>query len=260
MTTRSLPHALRRLIDTYQRYDVEPPAVVPNIEALITAADKADAATFDTTPVEAVAAAALLEGRDPLTDKAVHAAIVGRHLATLASSGALGRVIRGDMARAARDNLDDLVAALQPAFGKAGATFTEAHGILTRAGIEGLTDPRLATASLPIAEAGVTARQADATLRAIAQAVTTLAVELGARDGTPIGARVEFVDATQATAADLIRDLPSAFTPWAVATAGHTLSLATPAEVAERYARAYQRERDVDAHEAARRAERPSYI
>jgi hypothetical protein len=258
---RSLPHTLRRLFDVYDNHGIKAPKVAAELTRLIDVATRADAARFNTEPLEHVVTAAISDGRDPLTDPDVTRAIIARELANLAGTGALGRVARNNLAATTRASVDDLIAPLKPVFAQVGQQYAEAHATLTAAGINSTKDAALSTASLPLAAAGVQARQAEATLHGIAQAVGSLLVELGMSDPTPVGSRVRYIDPGNADTTALLRHLTGALDPWAVAANGWTFDLATTTETAERHAHVNENDHHAAAREAAAaRADRVSYI
>lgn len=249
---RSLPHMLRRLFAAYTQYGVKPPKVAAELDELITVAETIERTRFAPEPLDVVVATSIREGRDPVDDPAVLRSIVASHLAGLTGAGALGSAARAEVAGVAKVAVDDLIEPLQAPFAEAGAKFTAAHTVLTAAGITGLRDRVLATASLPVATAGVEARTAEATMRTIAEATAQVLMQLDLWDATPIGVRVRTVDTGDAGSTAILRALPATgHDAWAAANAGYTHSLATPTEQAERYARVYQRDEELVAEAAS---------
>jgi hypothetical protein len=201
--------------------------------------------TVDGPDLGTAIADALLDGRDVASDPAVIRAIVGTHIT---SPGGLAAVRERTTARLwtlLRDNLDNLITPFQAPLEKAADTFTQAHAILSAHNIGSITDPAIATAPLKVAEAGIEARKAQADITAIRSAIDGLLVMVGRADGSPLGHLTRWVDAGNAPAPQIL-ELGRAATEWDVVSHGYRISIATPAENAERRERATHAEQAVN--------------
>ncbi|ANJ26650.1 hypothetical protein [Agromyces aureus] len=242
MSYRSFAPTIRKYLTTADQYAVELPDVlaadITKKLALIEAANNLDLtgpsvaeATYD----------AISNGKNPLDDKEVLRATVRSALLPIVSQSGIANVGIDRLSETVRDNIDELVAAYQPAYDSTGERFTEAHAILTAHGITGLDDPRVSSMGLDIARANLDAREAHKILHDLHEAIGTLLYLVGRAEGTAVGALLQNVDAGDATATEILDAFRGSKRAdhWDIATAGYRISLATPTEVEARREQAY---------------------
>lgn len=213
------------------------------IEDLLRLAESVAGLDMSGPSIQQAAFAAIREGHDPFTDEAVQAAMARHYLGDRNGFASLSDTAFEELRQYLLAHTDDIVLSLKPAFDEAGARYREAHNILVSNNIRGLDDRGIMDASLEVAQANVTAREAEAVLEKIRLGVRTFYFQVGGGYPViPITPAVEIADVGEATAEAVRRVVKGRRSVpfWDLADAGYTFSLATPAETIARAERAQQ--------------------
>lgn len=237
MSTRIISQSTATLLRAADRHGAKiAPKLRATIQTQIEAVDGVTGLDLSGPTTAQAVMTAISEGRNPVEDTAVLHAIVRDQLGSGETTAQLADTAREILLATITNNIDDIVGAFRTAFNDAGIELTKHADTLRESGIEDLEARALTRANLTNATAAVKAREAIARINDIENAVNPVLVSIGRLDGTPLGRIVRFVEPGTATAHDLLRLTPA--TPWTAATAGLTVSLATPGEISDRVARA----------------------
>jgi len=237
---RSLAPAIRKVLACADSLGASLPANIrKGLDNRLVIVTKVTDVDFTGPTIEQAVTAAIVAGREPAADPAVHAAVALKTIRSLNTFGTLADPAIADLFDFAVTHRDDIVKAFQPAFTTAGEKLETAHHIITGAGFAKLDNPNILTAGLTVAKANVEAREALDVLNTIRGAVGSLLVTIGGINVTPIGQTIQHIDTGNASA-ETIRHHGRGLASWDAITLGYTISLATPTETETRAERAYE--------------------
>lgn len=235
---RNLPHLIRKLYDTAEKHKVTIPAAIrKDLDTHLEVIKRAESATFTGETIGAAVISALMADRDPVTDPNVQAAIVRDRMNSTQTINQIVETSTTMLHSAIREHMEEIFEAFKPAYNKAGATFTDAVQQLHEAGFSNTAEG--GHPNLELARANLDAREAETTITTLHQAITTLLVTAGSKNGTPLGRMVDRLDTGDAPSYQILNTLTQGWTLWDAVVAGYTISLATPNETDDRAAHAY---------------------
>lgn len=236
---RAITSAVENLLKVADKYEAKfNTAARKNLETQLAAVKKIDNIKFTGPSVGDAVLAAVIAGCDPLEDPEVRAALTRRQLAGYVTNGELTDSGRANLHHVVTEQIEAFVTALKTPFNKAGTKLSDAHAVITGAGIDSLNNPLIQTAPLPVAKANLDAREALAAITEIRAAIVRVLIATVGIGGTPLGTQGLILDTGDTPAEEILRHGRN-LDPWEAISAGYRISLATPTETTARAEHAY---------------------
>ncbi|KQR64577.1 hypothetical protein [Frigoribacterium sp. Leaf172] len=252
--SRSLPIFIRNLFTLADDLDVKVPAdTITALNNAVAVIDQLDELHTSTQDVAGAVYRAVLNGKDPLTDPEVERVT---KLTAIASQPIYARAMEhasANLVETVQAEGDTLVAAFQPRFDSAAQAVADARPVFKAAGIDTLdASDQIARAGLDVARANLAAREGNATMTRINQGLG-MVLSAGTNHVRGITATIDPKPGTTRIGLEnqaLLAGSRSSMSVWTATDNGHTVSLATSDQIAERNERMeaaeYQQQADYD--------------